>query len=93
MKLEDFKLGDVLIITTKMRHGTERRCAVVSDLNYNGLGLVQHQPCRFAGLLHSGYGSWDPADVGSKPFGKQKVEIVGSAKGRNWCYDHAQNRS
>ncbi len=78
MKLSDFKIGDILVITTRMRAGTETRCAQVSDLNYNGLGLVQHCPCRYKRLLDCGYGSWDPADVGAKQWGKQRVEIVGN---------------
>ena len=76
MTLSDFKIGDILVITTVMRAGTERRCAQVTDLNYNGLGLVQCGPCKYEDLLDSGYSSWDPADIGLKRWGKQKVEIV-----------------
>lgn len=88
MKLEDFKIGDIIITTTRMRPGLERRCAQVTDLNYNNLGLVQISPCKHEGLLDSGYSSFDPADVGSKHFGKQSIEFVGHRKirgpGSSW---------
>ena len=80
MKLLDFKIGDIIVITTVMRAGTARRCAQVTDLDYNGLGLVQHGPTSYGDLLDSGYGSWDPTQVGAKRYGKQHVEVVGHRK-------------
>lgn len=88
MELEDFKIGDIIVITSKMRYGTQQRCAQVTNLNYNNLGLVQLGPCKYKGFTPHGYGSFNPADVGSKQFGKQKIEFVGRVKIRSIASFH-----
>jgi hypothetical protein len=80
MDLKDFKPGDRLIITERTTRGEERRAAEVACVNYKGNGLVTYagvydNPER---LLPTGQGAFNPAEVGTKPFGFHiKVEKVG----------------
>lgn len=44
MNLSNFRPGDLLVITERLRTGTERRAAQVSCVDYNGNGLVTYTP-------------------------------------------------
>lgn len=86
MQLSDFRIGDHIIIITRMRHGIERRAARVTLINHNDLGLVGFGPDYFfaeekgiPGQV-SGWGSFDPAKVGEATFGNIGVEITSSAR-------------
>lgn len=86
MDINEFKPGDRLIITSRNRQGEERRAAVVTIVNYNGNGLVTYSGDYREGFLPTGSGAFDPAKVGTTPFGfYTKVEKAGySAPWRPW---------
>jgi len=85
MNMSDFEVRDLLIVTSRHKHRgeivEERRAAIVTAVDYNGLGCITFIPAyRLAskeGILTSGSGSFKAEEVGTKPFGKIKVEIVG----------------
>jgi hypothetical protein len=69
-KLDDFKPGDLLEITSRNNRGEEVRAAVVMFVNYNDLGYVtftgdySRQP-----MLATGSGAFKPEEVGTTKFG------------------------
>jgi hypothetical protein len=69
MNLNDFKVGDILEFTQRSKRGTELRTAQVSAVNYNGNGLVTYWGHTVDHRLSTGSGAFDPAEVGTKPFG------------------------
>lgn len=84
--LKDYRVGDTIIINSRLRDRTERRIAQVVHINYRGNGMVGFAPVTSAhdrqfaeehGLQHSGQGAFDPAKLGTKPFGKQSVALIG----------------
>ena len=86
MNLSDFKLGERLILVSRMKNGEERRVAYVIAIDYNGNGLVTFGGCDGARLLSqerdrdgsrlldAGQGAFDPTKLGTKPFGLVAVE-------------------
>jgi len=77
-KLENYKPGDILLITTRTRNGEEKRGAIVTVINYGGNGLVTFTGHHIEGMMETGSGAFDPATVGTKPFGFYcAVEKVG----------------
>lgn len=87
-ELSGFAIGDHLVLTYRMRRGTERRNAQVSSINYNGNGLVTFSGRSDGqGSLESGQGAFDPKTVGDKPYGLVKVEKTGghSAPWKPFC--------
>lgn len=75
--LSDFQPGDLLIITSRSKAGEERRAAIVTIVNYNN-GLVTFAGRSAPGLLPTGEGAFDPAKVGTTPYGLTvAVEKVG----------------
>lgn len=76
MTYSDYKIGDTLLLTYKMKSGYDTRIAEVFDINYNGNGLVTYVD-RYGnnlGFMTSGSGAFDPKTVGKKPFGLVAVE-------------------
>ena len=94
--LNDFKPGDLLVMTSRMRRNgqdvEEQRAAQVACVNYNGNGLVTYTPpdgrcAAQEGLLSTGSGAFDPAKVGTKQYGFDvRVEKVGHRK--PWAERH-----
>lgn len=84
--LNDFAVGDVLKFTERSKRAgavvEEHRTAIVVSLDYNGNGLVGVQGCYVSDdLLPTGAGSFDPAKVGTKPFGFYcAIEKIGHRK-------------
>lgn len=79
--LSDFQPGDLLIITSRSKAGEERRAAIVTIVNYNNNGLVAFAGRSAPGLLPTGQGAFDPAKVGTTPYGLTvAVEKVGHQK-------------
>lgn len=77
-KLSDFQPGDLLIITSRSKAGEERRAAIVTNVNYHNNGLVAFAGRSAPGLLPTGHGAFDPAKVGTTPYGFHcAVEKVG----------------
>lgn len=92
MTLQDFAVGDILLITGATQAGEDKRIALVTMINHNNNGLVTIGPYFYTGAdrhkfgpcLTSGQGAFDPAEVGSKPFGFYKrVEKIGFDGGRH----------
>lgn len=78
LELSDFRPGDLLIITERSLRGEERRAAVVTFVNYRGCGLVTYAGRSHQGLLPTGQGAFDPAKVGTTPYGFHcAIEKVG----------------
>ncbi|BAG41748.1 hypothetical protein [Ralstonia phage phiRSL1] len=73
LTLADFKPGDKLEFTQRFRVGdktvTEVRTAVVTLINWEGNGLVSYTGRVQEGMMRTGSGAFDPAAVGTKPFG------------------------
>ena len=94
-RLEDFRLGDKIIITSKMKHGIERRGAEVRHIDHGGYGLVGYRGRQIGDHPQAGQGSFDPKKVGSHPYGKQHIEIVsrrrqyGKIREAKYYGDHA----
>ena len=84
MKLNEFKQGDIILMTTRTKRSTEVRSAIVSSVNYNGNGEIgftdYYDKVDGANGLSSGSGSFDPERLGAKPFGLIAVKIVGHKK-------------
>lgn len=78
MTLANFKTGDILLMTTRMKKGEEVRAAQVYFINYNGLGLVTFGDYYLEGYLPSGQGAFDPQKINERPFGLIKVEVIGN---------------
>lgn len=77
MKIQNFKPGDILLITHKMKSGYDTRIAQVSCINYNNNGLVTYNG-YYSGMafLESGSGAFDPEKVGKKPFGTIAICVI-----------------
>jgi len=75
LTLEDFQLGDDLIITSCSKRGVEPRAATVSCLNWKSNGLVTYAGRAHPSLLPTGQGAFNPRDHSrhtgrnGKPFG------------------------
>ena len=76
-KLEDYKAGDIILLVTRMRVGYETRCARITAVNYNNLGIVTYSGENRGSILSSGQGAFTPNQIGSKEFGLQEVKIIG----------------
>jgi hypothetical protein len=62
--LESYKIGDVLLMTTRMRKGTEVRSCQVFDINYRDNGLVTFTGCSHERApLPTGSGAFDPTEL------------------------------
>ena len=77
MKLNDFKVGDLLLIHYNFRNKTEIRAARVFDINYNDNGLVTYEGDYKSDFLQTGQGAFNPERLGDKKYGIVKVERVG----------------
>lgn len=77
--LSDFQPGDLLILTSRSKAGEERRAAIVTIVNHNNNGLVAFVGRSAPGLLPAIQGAFDPANVGTTPYGLA-VEKVGHQK-------------
>ena len=69
MKLEDFKPGDLLEITSRGKRGEEVRAAYVTLVNYNGCGCVTYAGRSVEGMMATGQGAFDPTQVGTTYYG------------------------
>lgn len=70
MNLEQFQVGDVLLINSSSKRGIETRGAVVTCVNREGWGLVHYQGFPARGCeRETGQGAFDPAKVGTTPYG------------------------
>jgi len=79
--LNDFKVGDVLLITETHKHHKEVRAAQVSCIDYKGNGLVTIE--GYWGMtdkyLPTGQGAFDPKEIGTKKFGfYSEVKKIGT---------------
>ena len=75
LTMADFKEGDRIILINRSLRGQERLASVVTYVNFNGLGGITFVPDWDAGDEgRSGSGWFDPATVGSKPYGIIGVE-------------------
>lgn len=86
-KLEDFKPGDVLLITSHSNRGLDTRRAYVTCVDYNGNGRVTYADLPGSGLLGSGQGAFDPTKVGTTEYGLYyRVERTGETytEPRRW---------
>jgi len=95
MTINDFRVGDLLVLTSRSKQGEERRAAVVTAVDYNGNGRVTYAgDFRDGGLLPSGQGAFNPAFVGRFRFGfSVAVEVVGHrrpqrAADHGWMVGH-----
>lgn len=94
LTLEDFKPGDLLVITERLKVGEFRRAAQVTAVNYNGNGRVTFEGRSDPELMETGQGAFDPAKVGTTHFGFYvKVEKVGHRApwrpaDTGWMYGH-----
>lgn len=80
-KLSDFQPGDLLVITSRSKAGEERRAAIVTTVNHNNNGQVAFAGWSTNGILPAGQGAFDPAKVGTTPYGLTvAVEKVGHQK-------------
>lgn len=81
-KLNNYKVGDLLLITSKMKCGKETRAARVVHINYNGNGLVGYTGTfEIDGYIPTGQGAFNPEEIGTKKFSfHNKVEVVGHIK-------------
>jgi len=77
MKTEDFKPGDLILVHTKTKSGTDIRSAKVCCVNYNGNRLVTFEGYGDKNYRPSGQGAFNPERVGTRPFGIVRVERVG----------------
>lgn len=91
--LADYKPGDVLIFTQRSKRGgvdfVERRVAMVTVVDYKGCGMVTYAGFRWKGyedLLPTGASAFDPAKVGTTPYGfhcaVEKIASLGDATKR-----------
>lgn len=85
--LQDFKPGQTIELVYKSRNGVETRAAVISFVNYNNLGGITFAPGP--GATSAGSGWFDPATVGTTPFGLIEARIVrqapvGYGSGHHW---------
>lgn len=69
--LNDYKVGDILNITTKDQKGEQTHRVVVFCMNYNGNGYV-----TFSGTT-MGQGAFKPEGIGKDQYGYMKVEKIG----------------
>lgn len=83
--LDDFKVGDLLLLTQRGREFEEKRKAIVLTVNHGNLGFVAYQ-CYHdddQSLLPSGAGVFKPGELGTKQFGfAVAVEIIGHISSR-----------
>lgn len=79
MLLNDYNVGDVLILTSRSNQGEENRGAIVTAVNYSNLGLVTYTGYKAEGCeLTAGSGAFNPIRVGTTPFGLVVgVQVVG----------------
>mgnify|MGYP006373836905 CR=1 FL=1 len=76
--LSDFKPGDLVVLTTLMRAGEEKRAARITSVDYLDRGYVLYEGwSRIEGVQPTGQGSFYPDLIGGSIYGLQKVEVVG----------------
>lgn len=99
LTLADFKVGDILEMTSRSLEGEEIRMAEVTAVNYNNRGEVTycgHYGAYAQGRLATGSGAFRPEDIGTKPFGFHvEVKKVGhipssnsTLRGNGWMKGH-----
>lgn len=76
MKINDFKVGDVLLVTTKMKNGYETRSAQVFCINYKNNGLVTFTGINLHGFESTGSSAFDPQKIGKSLFGIKEICVV-----------------
>jgi hypothetical protein len=69
-----FHQHDRILIHSRMREKRETREARVSRVDGEE---VHFEPANNATHLRSGYGSFKISSIGAKPFGIQRVEVIG----------------
>ena len=78
--LDDFQVGDKLLITHRTRNGYDTRSAEVFCINYNGNKMVTYTGRNLTfdggGFMLSGSGAFNPETIGKKPFGIVAVCVV-----------------
>jgi len=77
MKIKNFTPGDILLITSKTKRGYETRMAQVTCINYNNNGLVTYCGKHSPDFQSTGSSTFDPQNIGKKPFGNQSICIIG----------------
>jgi hypothetical protein len=83
MKLNEFKPGDYLELTGRDKRGETISAAIVTAVDYNGLGLITYTGRYGTKLPISGSGAFNPEKVGTTPYGFYcEVKIVGHSKPR-----------
>ena len=77
MKYEDFKQGDHIVMTHKLKNGIDKRAAVVTNVMPDE-GMITFVPDHVLNksYLSSGSGAFDPTRIGKKRFGLVDVEVV-----------------
>ena len=80
MKIQDFNIGDILLVTSKTRNGYETRIAQVSEINFRNNGLITYQGYYNSqkDFLQTGQGAFDPEKIGKKPFGTISICVIDS---------------
>lgn len=73
----DFKPGQHILIHSRTKLGTDIRAAQINSINS---GMVTYGPHYGTEHLPSGQGSFDPKAIGTKPYGKFKIEIIGQGQ-------------
>ena len=85
MSVDDFDVGDKIILTTKMASGTERRVAKIRSVRrtyvtykewYVTKQDIKRHGEEIKGYLTSGQGALWPEDIGQNRYGLMHVEIV-----------------
>ena len=76
MKINDYNIGDVLLITHKTKNGYDTRMGQVSCINYNGNGLVTYESRYSSDFLSSGSSAFNPEVIGKKPFGVVSICVI-----------------
>ena len=78
LSISDFNHNTLLKITTRSKYDIDVRLAHVQFINHNDLGGITYTGYRdqATGLLPTGQGWFDPALIGTKPYGIVKVEII-----------------
>ena len=71
MKIEDFKVREVLILTKRHLSGIKKYTVTVEAINHNSNGMVTYSGEK------SGQGAFFPENIGTTLFGLKAVEKTG----------------
>lgn len=73
--MDNFEVGDVVLITSRSKRGEETRAAIITTENDDG--SYNFRDAYGYGYLPSGQGRFHPEKIGMKPFGKQSATKIG----------------